>query len=68
MKLDFYLEDIYRWDGSHDVHVLLLQFPQHSIQYQRIQRHGVGANDCVDGGLEFVLVAIQLVCSNEQEK
>lgn len=57
-----YLEDIYRWGGNHDVHALLSQFPQHSIQYQRIRHHDVDANGCVVAGLEFELVAIRIVC------
>lgn len=55
------LEDIYCWDGNHDVHVLPLRFPQHLIQYQRIQHRDLDANGCVVGGLEFEPVAIQLV-------
>lgn len=62
LEMDLYLEEIYHWHGNHDVHVPLLRFPQHSIQYQRIQHHDGDANGCVDGGLVCGLAAIQIVC------
>lgn len=61
--LKAYLLDIsnVHFVDSHDGHVLLLRFQQHSILCRKIQYHDVDANDYVFVDLVFELMEIQLV-------